>query len=177
MKQKRDKQGRFIKGSNGDTFEGYGKWYDKFGYPSIWVDGKNVQLHVFVWERDNGERPKGFHVHHKDGNKSNYDINNLVCISPSDHQRIHAGWISDENGKWIKKTCKDCKKKLPLNLFYERKGLTPSNRCIECSKIYSKEKLINDNEYREKKRKYLRAYYSKNKDSILKKERDERKKK
>jgi len=58
-KMKRDSKGKFIKGTNGDVFEGYGKWYDKFGYPFIFVDGKNIMLHHYIWERHNGERPKG----------------------------------------------------------------------------------------------------------------------
>ena len=88
---KRDIKGKFVKGSNGDLFEGYGKWYDKFGYPFIFVDGKNVMLHHYIWERHNGERPKGYHIHHKDGNKGNYDILNLILVSPSDHKKMHAG--------------------------------------------------------------------------------------
>lgn len=165
---KRDNKGRFIKGTNGDTFEGYGKWYDKFGYPSIWIDNKNVMVHVFVWERANGERPKGYHIHHIDGNKSNYSLDNLICISPSDHQKIHAGWLKDENGQWCSKPCKNCKLNLKLDLFYQRKGLTPSNICIKCSSILAKEKLLNDNEFREKRKEYLKKYYQQNKNKYVK---------
>ena len=158
---KRNKRGQFIKGSNGDTFEGYGKWYDKMGYPSIWVDGKNVQLHVFVWERANGERPKGYHIHHVDENKANYNIDNLLCVSPSDHQKIHAGWKRNKKGDWHLKPCKDCKKLLTLDSFYQRKGLTPSNRCKPCSSLYYKS--IRTLEFIEKKKQYLKEYYAKNK--------------
>jgi hypothetical protein len=157
----RNKKGQFIKGSNGDTFEGFGKWYDKFGYPSIWIDNKSVMVHVFVWERANGERPKGFHIHHIDGNKSNYELNNLLCVSPSDHQKIHAGWVRNDKGEWYKKPCKDCKELLPIDRFYQRKGLTPSNRCIQCSKIYSK--TLRTPEFIEKKKTYLKEYYARNK--------------
>ena len=156
----RDKKGRFLKGTNGDLFEGYGKWYDKFGYPYIWVDGKNIMVHVFVWERANGERPKGYHIHHIDGNKGNYELSNLVCVSPGDHQKIHHGWVSDSNSNWIKKPCKICKEILELDLFYQRKGLTPSNVCKKCSSDINKEKLKTDLEFREKKKKYLKEYYN-----------------
>jgi len=166
---KRDIKGRFIKGSNGDTFEGYGKWYDKFGYPSIWVDNKNVMLHVFIWERANGERPLGYHIHHIDGNKSNYELSNLICLSPSDHQKIHAGWKQDEKGNWISKPCKVCKENLKLDLFYQRKGLTPTNMCIKCYSDYYKNKIITDSDFREKKREYLKKYYQKNKNKYVKK--------
>ena len=165
---KRDIKGKFVKGSNGDLFEGYGKWYDKFGYPFIFVDCKNVMLHHYIWERHNGERPKGYHIHHKDGNKGNYDILNLILVSPSDHQKIHAGWVSNEVGQWIKKPCKHCKQLLELNLFYQRKGLTPSNVCISCSRKISKEIRINSEEFREKKKLYLKEYYQKNKKKYVK---------
>lgn len=160
----RDKKGRFIKGSNGDVFEGYGKWYDKFGYPSIFISGKNVMLHVYVWERHNGERPKGMHIHHIDGNKANYEISNLMLVTPSDHQKIHAGWVSDDNGDWVKKPCKRCKDVLDLSLFYQRKGLTPSNVCKVCCGDINKEKIKTDESFREKKKIYLKEYYKKNKD-------------
>jgi len=157
----RDKKGKFLKGTNNDLFEGYGKWYDKKGYPSIWVDGKNVQLHVFIWERENGERPLGYHIHHIDENKKNYNINNLLCCSPGDHKKIHAGWEKDSKGNWDKKPCKDCKKLLTLDNFYPRKGLTPLNRCKPCSSIYWKNQRTP--EFIEKKKTYLKEYYERNK--------------
>lgn len=158
---KRDSKGRFIKGSNGDTFEGFGKWYDKKGYPSIWINGKSIQLHVFVWERANGERPKGYHIHHKDEDKGNYNLDNLICVSPSEHQKIHAGWKKNPQGDWYLKPCKDCKKLLPLDNFYQRKGLTPSNRCKPCSSIYFKS--LRTPEFIKKKKQYLKEYYARNK--------------
>lgn len=130
---KRDVKGRFIKGSNGNTYEGFGIWYDKKGYPTIFINGKNIKLHVYIWEKINGEKPKGMQLHHKDNNKKNYDLNNLELVNQSDHFKIHAGWIK-ENAKWIGKPCKDCKQLLPLDKFYPRKGLTPCNYCLECAK-------------------------------------------
>lgn len=43
-------------------------------------------LHVAIWEYYNKkEVPKGYHVHHKDGNTFNNDISNLECISAREH--------------------------------------------------------------------------------------------
>ena len=43
-----------------------------------------------IWERMNGKKiPKGFHIHHLDGDKINNDIKNLVCVSPREHFEIH----------------------------------------------------------------------------------------
>lgn len=47
-------------------------------------------LHRDVWKYHHGEIPKGFHVHHKDGNPANNDISNLECISSSVHYSLHS---------------------------------------------------------------------------------------
>lgn len=46
-----------------------------------------VRIHTLVAEHFIGERPKGFHVHHKDGNKQNNKVGNLEYISTKDHYR------------------------------------------------------------------------------------------
>jgi len=130
---KRNKKGQFIKGTNGSTYEGFGIWYSSKGYPIIWIDGKSIKLHIYVWEKENGSKPKGYQIHHIDNNKKNYLLENLQLVTQSDHFRIHAGWVS-EDGEWTKKPCSTCKRKLSLDRFYQRKGHTPSNHCIECSK-------------------------------------------
>lgn len=158
----KDKKGRFIKGTNGHSFEGFGLWYDVKEYPTIWLDGKSVKIHVFVWERVNGRKPKGFDIHHIDFNKKNYHLGNLELLSKSDHAKLHAGW-SRKNGVWILKPCKDCQNLLPLDDFYQRKGLTPSNRCIKCSSIYFKE-LGKNPGFREKRRVYMKNYYKNRKE-------------
>lgn len=60
---------------------------DKTGYYLNSTIRKHA--HRFVWENVYGEIPKGFHVHHKDGNKSNNDISNLEVMSASDHIKMH----------------------------------------------------------------------------------------
>lgn len=47
----------------------------------------NRTLHRYVWEKYNGKVPKGYAVHHKDGNCQNNDISNLECISVSEHMK------------------------------------------------------------------------------------------
>ncbi len=42
------------------------------------------------------ELPKGYEVHHKDGNKLNNSLDNLVVLTKSEHSRIH----SLEGKKW-----------------------------------------------------------------------------
>lgn len=50
---------------------------------------KGKRLHRAVWEYHNGEIPKGYHIHHVDGNKANNNIDNLVCIKGTEHLTHH----------------------------------------------------------------------------------------
>lgn len=52
--------------------------------------GKRERLHVYVWRYFNGPVAGGYHVHHKDEDKSHNDIDNLECIPEFDHLSIHA---------------------------------------------------------------------------------------
>ena len=54
---------------DGNTYEGFGIWYDKKGYPCICLCGKDIKLHIYICERVNGEKPKGFDIHNKDFDK------------------------------------------------------------------------------------------------------------
>lgn len=46
-------------------------------------------IHRLTWEYYHGPIPKGFDIHHKDGNKMNNHIDNLDCIPHNEHLRIH----------------------------------------------------------------------------------------
>lgn len=76
----------------------------KFDGRKYWIDGKGryygrisafegkmrwFGLHRAVWEFHNKRSvPKGWHVHHIDGNTHNNDISNLECLSADEHNRI-----------------------------------------------------------------------------------------
>ncbi len=60
------------------------------GYPTIYVGGKNVLLHRYVWEKHHGIIPEGFEIHHRDKNRHNYNVDNLELIAAADHHRQHA---------------------------------------------------------------------------------------
>jgi hypothetical protein len=47
------------------------------------------RLHIVVWEHFNGAIPKGYHVHHKDGNTHNNTIANLELVESSTHLSKH----------------------------------------------------------------------------------------
>lgn len=66
----------------------------KFNGESFYLCGeyfqhKGKRLHRTVWEYHNGDIPKGYHVHHKDGDKTNNDPANLELMSGTDHLRGH----------------------------------------------------------------------------------------
>lgn len=52
--------------------------------------GKRERLHVYVWRKERGEIPSGYHIHHLDENKDNNEPGNLVCISGKDHTSFHS---------------------------------------------------------------------------------------
>jgi len=42
-----------------------------------------------IWESSNSKIKKGMHLHHKDGNPFNNNINNLTVCTPEEHIELH----------------------------------------------------------------------------------------
>lgn len=66
-------------------------------------------LHQAVWTYYNGEIPPGYEIHHIDVNPHNNEISNLLCVSRSEHMKIHQKlrrkkFICDNCGKEIFKS-------------------------------------------------------------------------
>lgn len=70
-----DKQQQF----DGVTYYLCGPYFQKNG----------VRLHRKVWEYHNGPIPKGYHVHHKDGDRTNNCIDNLELLEAKTHEKLH----------------------------------------------------------------------------------------
>lgn len=66
------------------------------------INGSRPRLHNYIWQKYNGLIPKGFHIHHIDGNKDNNDISNLIAISAQDHESYHFSKRIKENPEWFK---------------------------------------------------------------------------
>jgi hypothetical protein len=147
-----------MKTNQAEYYEKYKIWYDKKGYAVIWINGKSIKLHVYIWEKSNGEKPKGYDIHHKDFNKSNYILSNLELLTLSDHRRLHAGW-ERLNGKWIKKPCSGCNEVLSLDKFYFcQVNKKESSLCKRCHDLAVKKRLGNP-VIREKNIKYKHDYW------------------
>ena len=63
------------------------------------------RLHIYIYEKYYGPIPKGYEVHHKDHNKDNNEIDNLLLVTKKEHIIIHKKELS-----------KEAKEKLKLNL-------------------------------------------------------------
>lgn len=142
-----------------ETLDGFAVWTEPKGYKVMWIDGRAVKCHVYVWEKANGPKPKGHDIHHIDENKANYALSNLELLSKSDHQKIHAGWVKSD-GDWVAKPCTRCGEVKPLGDFYPRKGLEPSALCKPCHCVKTAEWSANN---KEKRKKIALDYYYRNK--------------
>lgn len=78
MKNKKTKYGRV-----GLSLDGYYK------VTSIKEGNCGKYLHRLIYEEEYGKIPDGYHIHHKDGDKLNNNIDNLECLSASNHGKTH----------------------------------------------------------------------------------------
>lgn len=76
----------------------------KDGYYYISTKKYNGRLlHRLIYEKHYGPIPDGFCVHHVDGDKSNFELSNLVLLSKSEHQSIHSQeFQKDKHPRWCK---------------------------------------------------------------------------
>lgn len=72
---------------NGVTYHRYPEAKNKSD--QLYFRKGGVYLHREVWKFHNGDIPEGMHVHHKDRNPANNDIENLELISARLHNPMH----------------------------------------------------------------------------------------
>ena len=70
-------------------------------YPAIWLSGKSQHIHRLQWKKWFGDIPKGSVVHHKDGDKLNWEIGNLQLLSREEHIREHKNAVHRKGVKVI----------------------------------------------------------------------------
>lgn len=59
-------------------------------YKLITVDGKQVLEHRVIWERAHGPVPKGYEIHHINGDGRDNRLENLALLTTSEHRSLHA---------------------------------------------------------------------------------------
>lgn len=86
---------QYIENTNIAYCDGYRFRKDKkSGY---WLCSKlKKRLHIYIYEKEYGEIPQGMEVHHKDHNKDNNDIDNLILLTREEHMKIHKKEMTDE---------------------------------------------------------------------------------
>ena len=113
-----------------------GKWATRYFRRK--EKGKIFYLHREIWKFYNGEIPKGCVVHHKDLNPFNNSIENLVCLTPREHSKLHNSeeFINPivketrDRIKYSKENWKERREKALLTSQI-RRGI-----CKECGKEY-----------------------------------------
>lgn len=126
-------------------FDGKTIFVDKYGYPSVILNGKTKRIHRIVAEKALGRGlPKGSVVHHIDENRMNYSRDNLLVMqSVGEHLRLHARLNARKEGYnyLTHRRCTDCKLVKPLSEFHKDtrdKTSGVSRGCKECNKARSR---------------------------------------
>ncbi len=103
------------------------------------MTGKKSFFHRLIWEKENGAIPKGFDIHHKDGNKLNNAIDNLDCLSHSEHLSIHMkankklhDWHKTEEGrKFLGEKAKQLWKDREIHVL----------KCVQCGNEFTAKQI------------------------------------
>ena len=109
---------------------------DRNGYRMIGVTKFYEAEHRIIWKKHKGPIPEGMHVHHKDEDKLNNDIDNLELIDPITHRRLHCGHKLVDD-VWHK-PCRSCGALLPYEAFYAKPGKNGPSTQWCCKPCYNK---------------------------------------
>jgi len=60
------------------------------GRVEIWINNHRVREHIYLMEKKLGTKiPKGYHVHHINGNPADNRLKNLKLMKTGDHLNLH----------------------------------------------------------------------------------------
>lgn len=105
--------GTYVEAQNlirGTSLMALTKTIDFKGYRRIGITGQHATVeHRIVYNDICGNIPEGFHIHHKDEDKTNNNPSNLECLNKSDHAKLHLDILegnrqriaSDRKGKTL----------------------------------------------------------------------------
>lgn len=66
-----------------------------------------IYLHRYIWEKEHGSIPRGFEIHHIDGDAENNDLSNLTLLTADEHKAHHANLITDERREFLKRNMEE----------------------------------------------------------------------
>lgn len=130
-------------------------------YKRITVNGTRKKEHRAVWEKAHGPIPKGYEIHHLNGNGHDNRLENLVMLSHADHIRLHTSLrkggidpvndslpgVSDDRAR-SKRYCAENKER-------------NSEKCREYRETHKEEILIKAKAYRDTHKEAIAAYQKK----------------
>jgi len=81
------------------------KYISKRGYWMIYLPGRGaVKYHHYIWEKQFGKIPEGYHLHHINLDKLDNRIENLQLLPAREHGKLHNRLKKRNNkGQFIKK--------------------------------------------------------------------------
>lgn len=109
------------------------------------------RLHRSVWEYYNGKIPKGYEIHHKDRNKDNNDISNLIMLTVEEHKKEHKKLLTVEQKQKLRDNLENKARPMAIEWHKSKDGIewhkkqyinTLGNRkeqafvCLNCNKEY-----------------------------------------
>lgn len=82
---------QYKKGPESPNWKPLGSEVTKRGYVTVKVGEPNTwkRKHYLLWEKEHGKLPGNHLIIFADGDKSNFDINNLLLVSRGQHTRLH----------------------------------------------------------------------------------------
>lgn len=82
--------------------EHFGRKFYQDKKKGYWIstDYPRIRAHRWIWINVHGQIPKGYHIHHKNEDKSDNNIENLELIERSRHLKLH---ITEEKREWARK--------------------------------------------------------------------------
>lgn len=126
-------------------------------YNSSNVNGSVKYTHRRVWEEHFGKIPDGFIIHHKNGDKNDNRIENLILMTRADHMSLHASIKRGE--KWNGEQLTEEQKRRIKHEYYLKNKSHSQKRSKKYYEEHRKEILKRVKEWRknnlEKRKKWL----------------------
>lgn len=80
-----------------------GKGWIERGYRCMMFNGRQVREHRHIWENNYGKIPKGYQIHHINGDKLDNRIENLKLMKTGEHTKLHNNGFKKGNQLYKKR--------------------------------------------------------------------------